>query len=175
MYVMYYTSMLRCWQLVRILVMTNHPYLRVGCHSWYQSITSVIPRWRSYFWKPTVRIRLDTHIRTIVVLTGGKLIEIYFSHLLSIMTLRRQGKKVSILPSGDVNPGSVPSRRGFLEDNPYREVGATVCRAMSHDRIPRASGDLRMSCGDLRKAWIHSSDVCSAIHAALNAWASFGG
>jgi hypothetical protein len=31
MYVMYYTSMLRCWQLVRILVKTNHPCLRVGC------------------------------------------------------------------------------------------------------------------------------------------------
>jgi hypothetical protein len=32
MYVMYYASILRCWQLVRILVRTNHPCLRVGCH-----------------------------------------------------------------------------------------------------------------------------------------------
>jgi hypothetical protein len=32
MYVMYYASMLRCWQLVRILVRTNHPCLRVGRH-----------------------------------------------------------------------------------------------------------------------------------------------
>jgi hypothetical protein len=32
MYVMYYASMLRCWQLVRILVRTNHPFLRVGHH-----------------------------------------------------------------------------------------------------------------------------------------------
>jgi hypothetical protein len=30
MYVMYYASMLWYWQLVRILVMTNHPCLRVG-------------------------------------------------------------------------------------------------------------------------------------------------
>jgi hypothetical protein len=33
MYVMYYVSMLRCSQLVWILVRTNHPCLRVGCHS----------------------------------------------------------------------------------------------------------------------------------------------
>jgi hypothetical protein len=33
MYVMYYASTLRCWQLIRILVRTNHPYLRVGCHT----------------------------------------------------------------------------------------------------------------------------------------------
>jgi hypothetical protein len=30
------------------------------------------------FLKIAVRIRLDVHIRTIVVLTGGKLTEIYF-------------------------------------------------------------------------------------------------
>jgi hypothetical protein len=33
MYVIYYALMLRCWQLVRILVKTNHPCLRVGHHS----------------------------------------------------------------------------------------------------------------------------------------------
>jgi hypothetical protein len=32
MYAMYYASMLRCWQLVRILVRTNHHCLRVGRH-----------------------------------------------------------------------------------------------------------------------------------------------
>jgi hypothetical protein len=32
MYVVYYASMLRCWQLVWILVKTNHPCLRVGHH-----------------------------------------------------------------------------------------------------------------------------------------------
>jgi hypothetical protein len=36
MYVMYYASMLRCWQLVRILVRTNHPCLRVGRHNIYR-------------------------------------------------------------------------------------------------------------------------------------------
>jgi hypothetical protein len=34
------------------------------------------------FLKTAVRIRLDAHIRTIVVLTGGKLTEIFFLHLL---------------------------------------------------------------------------------------------
>jgi hypothetical protein len=33
MYVMYYASMLQCWQLVMILVKTNHPCLRVGRHN----------------------------------------------------------------------------------------------------------------------------------------------
>jgi hypothetical protein len=37
--------------------------------------------------------------------------------------MMQQGKKVSILPLGGVNPGPIPSRRGFLEDSPYRVVG----------------------------------------------------
>jgi hypothetical protein len=32
MYAMYYVSMPRCWQLVRILARTNHPCLSVGRH-----------------------------------------------------------------------------------------------------------------------------------------------
>jgi hypothetical protein len=32
MYVMYYASLLQWWQLVMILVKTDHPYLRVGHH-----------------------------------------------------------------------------------------------------------------------------------------------
>jgi hypothetical protein len=32
MHAMYYAPMLRYWQLIRILVRTNHPYLRVGRH-----------------------------------------------------------------------------------------------------------------------------------------------
>jgi hypothetical protein len=42
MYAMYYASMLCYWKLIRILVRTNHPYLRMGSHSWYQSLTSII-------------------------------------------------------------------------------------------------------------------------------------
>jgi hypothetical protein len=58
---------------------------------------------------------LDAHIRTIVVLTGDKLTVFCFLHLLyaiyySVMMHRWSGKKVSILPLGDVNPESVPSR-----------------------------------------------------------------
>jgi hypothetical protein len=67
-----------------------------------------------------VRIRFNAHIRTIVVLTGGKLTGIYFLYLLpaiyfSVTTHLRQGKKVSILVPGDVNSGPVASRRGLLE------------------------------------------------------------
>jgi hypothetical protein len=68
--------------------------------------------------------------------------------LLSVMTHRRQVKKASILPPGDVNPGPVPSRRGLLKDSPYHAVGAIVHHAMSHNRAPRACGDLGLSCGD---------------------------
>jgi hypothetical protein len=32
MYVIYYASILHYWQLIKILVRTNHSYLRVGCH-----------------------------------------------------------------------------------------------------------------------------------------------
>jgi hypothetical protein len=99
-----------------------------------------------------VRIRLDAHIRTIVVLTGGKLTGIYFLQLLSVTTHRRQGKKVSIFPMGDVNLGPVPSRQGLLEDGLYHAVGVAVRRAMSHNCAPRACGDLGMSCGDLHRA-----------------------
>jgi hypothetical protein len=33
MYVMYYMPLLWWWQLVMILIKTNHPSLRVGCHN----------------------------------------------------------------------------------------------------------------------------------------------
>jgi hypothetical protein len=151
MYEMYYVSMLRYWQLVRILVRTNHPCLRVGCHNWYQTYeynTLLTALFSKTYGEDTLRCPY----KTIVVLTDGKVIGIYFPHLLSVMMHRRQGKKVSILPLGDVNPGPVSSRRGLLEDSPYCAVGATVHHAMSHDRAPRVCGDLGVSCGDLHKA-----------------------
>jgi hypothetical protein len=66
-----------------ILIRTNRSCLRVGRHSWYQSITGIIHHIRSYFQKPMMMIHVDAHIRTIVVLTGDKLIGFYFLHLLS--------------------------------------------------------------------------------------------
>jgi hypothetical protein len=67
-----------------------------------------------------VRIRFNACIRTIVVLAGGKLTGIYFMYLISVIYVfatmhLRQGKKVSILMSGDVNSGPVASRRDLLE------------------------------------------------------------
>jgi hypothetical protein len=41
-----------------------------------------------------------------------------FCHLLFATTHLRQGKKISILMSGDVNSGHVASRRGLLEAVP---------------------------------------------------------
>jgi hypothetical protein len=70
-----------------------------------------------------VRIHFNARIRTIVVLTGGKLTGIYFLYLLlqftfSITTHLRQGKKVSIIVQGDVDSDLVASRRGLLEAAP---------------------------------------------------------
>jgi hypothetical protein len=70
-----------------------------------------------------VWIRFNTRIRTIVILTGGKLTGIYFWYLLSVIyfsvtTHVHQGKKVSILVPGDVDSGPVGSRRGLLEAVP---------------------------------------------------------
>jgi hypothetical protein len=42
----------------------------------------------------------------------------------SVTTHLRQGKKVSILLSDDVNPGPIPSRWGLIKDSPYRVVGS---------------------------------------------------
>jgi hypothetical protein len=83
-----------------ILIRTDHPYLRVRRHRWYQSIMIIIHHVRSYFQKTAVRIRVDAHIRTIVVLTDGKINRIYFLPLLSVIyffvtTHRRKGKEVS--------------------------------------------------------------------------------
>jgi hypothetical protein len=57
---------------------TNRPFLWARCHSWYQSFTGIIHHVPPYFRKHTVRKCLDAHIRTIVVLTGGKLIVFKF-------------------------------------------------------------------------------------------------
>jgi hypothetical protein len=95
-----------------ILVMTNHPYLRVGRHRWYQSYYENNTSCMVLFSKITVSLRLDAYIRTILVLKGGKLTGIYFLHLLYVIyflviTHLRPGKKVSILSLDDVNPGPV--------------------------------------------------------------------
>jgi hypothetical protein len=69
-----------------ILVISDHPYLRVGRHRWYQSYYEYYTSRMILFLKTTVRIRLDAHIRTVVVLISGKLIGIYFLPLLSVFT-----------------------------------------------------------------------------------------
>jgi hypothetical protein len=81
-------------------------------------------------------MRFNARIRTIVVLTGGKLTGIYFLYLLSVIyfavtTHLRQGKKVSILVPGDVDSGPVASRRGLLEAVPINLMhNQTYCKAV---------------------------------------------
>jgi hypothetical protein len=73
-----------------IPVATNQACLRVGCHSWYQSHYKCNTS-RTIIFVKTIRLRVMicvyAHIRTIVVLTGGKLTEFYFPHLLSKLTI----------------------------------------------------------------------------------------
>jgi hypothetical protein len=83
-------------------------------------------------------IRISVTQGVTVVLTYGKLTGIYFLHLhsaiyFSVTTHRRKGKKLTILPPGDVNPVSVPSRRGLLEDSPYHAVGV-ACLSCEESR-----------------------------------------
>jgi hypothetical protein len=55
-----------------------------------------------------------------------------------VTTHQCQAKEVSILSLGDVNPGPVPLRWGCLIAVCHA-IEIAVCRAMSHDRIPRVS------------------------------------
>jgi hypothetical protein len=50
-----------------ILVMTDHPCLRVGRHSWYQSHYGYNTSSMVLFLKTTTRIHLDGHIRAIYI------------------------------------------------------------------------------------------------------------
>jgi hypothetical protein len=65
-----------------IMVRIGHPCLRLGRHSWYHGHYGYNTSCTVLFSKTAVRIRLDAHIRTIVVLTGGKLTGIYLLYLL---------------------------------------------------------------------------------------------
>jgi hypothetical protein len=65
-----------------ILIRTDYPCLSVGHHRWYQSHYGYNISRMVLFSKIMVSIRLDAHIRTIVVLTSGKLTGIYFLYLL---------------------------------------------------------------------------------------------
>jgi hypothetical protein len=65
-----------------IVVRTDHSFLRVGCHNWYQSYYGYNTSHTNLFLKTAVRMRLDAHIRTIIVLIGGRLTRFYFLYLL---------------------------------------------------------------------------------------------
>jgi hypothetical protein len=109
-----------------ILVRTDYPCLRVGYHRWYQINYRYNTLCVVLFLKTTVMIRLDTHIRTIVVLTGGKLTGIYFLHLpyaiyIPVTMHLRPGKKVCILSPGDANPEPTPHDEACLRTVPIMQ------------------------------------------------------
>jgi hypothetical protein len=68
-----------------ILFVTNRLFEGWGRHIWYQSHYGYNTSRTVLFSKTAVRIRLDAHITTIVVLTGDKLTGIYFLYLLSVI------------------------------------------------------------------------------------------
>jgi hypothetical protein len=154
-----------------ILVRTDHPCLRVGHHRWYQSHYGYNTSRTILFLKTYGEDMLRCPYMDYSSLNRWQANR----DLLSVTMHRRQGKKVCILPSGDLNPRPVPSRWGLLEDSPYHAVGAAVHRATSYDHAPRACEDLEISCGHLRKTWIRSCNICSAVHTTLNAWGPLGG
>jgi hypothetical protein len=56
------------------------------------------------------------------------------------MTHQRKGKKISFLPSGDVNLGPIPQDEACLRTVPIVRYGLRVYRATSHDHTPRVWG-----------------------------------
>jgi hypothetical protein len=155
MYVMYYTLMLWCWQLVWMLVKTT--ILFMGGMSQlvsepYEYNTSLTDIFLKTYGEDMPQCPYKDYSSLDRWPANRDLLSIFtFCNLLFVTTHLRQGKKVSILLPDAVNPGPVSSRQSLLEGNPYCAVGAAVCRATSHDHIPRASRDLRMSCGYFHK------------------------
>jgi hypothetical protein len=88
---------------------------------------------------------------------------IYFS----VMTHRWKGKKVSILPPCDLNPGPISSRRGLLEDNSYRAMHRWKSKKVSI--LP--SGDLNPGPVSSRRGLLEDSPyraVGATVHHAMS-------
>jgi hypothetical protein len=68
--------------------------------------------------------------------------------LLSVMMHLCQGKYP---PAGSCESRTHPLKMGLLEDSPCRAIEIAVYHVMRHNRVPRASRDLGMSCGHFRK------------------------
>jgi hypothetical protein len=103
-----------------ILVRIDHPCLRVGYHSWYRShygynISHTILFLKTYGEEMRRCPHKDYSSLNRRQANRDLLSVFIFCHLLFVTTPLRQGKKVSILPSGDMNPGLVASRQGLLE------------------------------------------------------------
>jgi hypothetical protein len=96
-----------------ILVRTDHPCLRVGRHSWYQSHYGPIFKNRG---EDMLRCPYKDYSSLNRWQANRDLLSVFaFCKLLPVMTHLCQGKKVRILMSGDVDFGPVALRRDLLE------------------------------------------------------------
>jgi hypothetical protein len=107
-----------------ILVVTNRCFEGCGRHRWYQSHYGYSTLHTVLFSKKndgedTRRCPHKDYSSLYKWQANKDLLYIFtFCHLLFVTTYLHQGKKVSILPPGDVNLGPVASRRGLLEPVP---------------------------------------------------------
>jgi hypothetical protein len=159
-----------------ILVRTNHPCLRVWRHSWYQSYygynTSRTVLFSKTYYEDALRCSYKDYSSLTKWQANRDLLSaIYFS----ITTHRWKGNKVRILPSGDVNPGLIPSRQGLLEDSHYRVDRGCVSVVWLVMTTHLGRVDLGMSCGRSLKTWICSRNICNVVYAVLNVWAPLEG
>jgi hypothetical protein len=103
-----------------IMVRTDHPCLRVRHHSWYQNCygynTSRTVLFSKTYDENTLRCLYKDYSSLDRCQANMDLLSAFtFCNLLYVTMHLRQGKKVSMLMSGDVNSGPVASRRGLLE------------------------------------------------------------
>jgi hypothetical protein len=76
MYAMYYVSMLRWWQFIRILVRTNHPCLRVGRHiAGLPCLQSRLGVPCTPLCSPGALVRQVEELKHVFHLVGGQLLE----------------------------------------------------------------------------------------------------
>jgi hypothetical protein len=106
-----------------ILVWTNCPFEGRGCHNWYQSHygynTSRTVLFLKTYGDETRRCPHKDYSSLNRWQANMDLLSVFiFCHLHFVTMHLRQGKKVSILVSGDVNSGPIASRRGLLEAVP---------------------------------------------------------
>jgi hypothetical protein len=106
--------MIQYWQLVWILVKTNHPCLRMGCQlvsELYEYNTTLMAIFSKTYDEDTLQCLYTDYSSLDRWQANKDLLSVFtFCILLFVTTHLCQGKKVSILSPGDVYPGPIASR-----------------------------------------------------------------